>query len=125
MTLRPYSDPEPRGRSEYEQAYWGNGLAPHWDDLDDATRAEWAARRVDPAPDSLPKAWAELVEALQIMGRARTGDTRPLHCSHDLLTVCADPGKLTAAERARLDEIGFFATDDPDDGFQSTYYGSA
>lgn len=169
--LRPYANPEPRGRAEYERENWGCGYAPHWNELDDATRAEWSGRRVDPTPEhpipdgtyggvtftgctligdplpvftdgtsiaevnarlnalrqaqaALPPDWANLIEALQIMAKARSRDTKPLVCGHDVLYVAADAEALTHAALERLEEIGF-SEDKENNGFYSYRYGSA
>lgn len=74
-------------------------------------------------PPELPKAWRELIEALTILAKASVNDERPLNCSHDALGVCADPGRISATDLARLIEIGFDV--DEEGGFYSFRYGSA
>lgn len=63
----------------------------------------------------------DLIEALTIL--LRYGDPRnPTYCEHDELTICIDPSLVSAADKARLDELGVF-----EDGecFKSFRYGSA
>lgn len=57
----------------------------------------------------MPPAWADLIEALQIMARHADNTDRPLHCEHDELFVGADPRLFTTAELERLQELGFRA----------------
>lgn len=76
----------------------------------------------EPTAD-MPKAWRELIEALTILAKASVNDERPLNCSHDALGVCADPGRISATDLARLIEIGFDV--DEEGGFYSFRYGSA
>jgi hypothetical protein len=72
----------------------------------------------------LPPAWGNLVEALTIMGQHPTSEIRPTQCSHDMLTVMADPASLSDAEKLRLDELSF-TVDEYEMGFQSALFGSA
>lgn len=74
-------------------------------------------------PDALPPAWAELIEALPILAKARTSDVSPFYCTHDELHVLTDASKVTDAERARLEEIGFHV-DEESGAFYSFRYGS-
>lgn len=46
----------------------------------------------------LPEAWVDLFEALTILATHRSNEVSPLQCSHDTLTVMADPHKFTTAE---------------------------
>lgn len=68
----------------------------------------------------------DLIEALTIL--LKYGNPRnPTHCEHDVLTVCGiDPEKVEAADKKRLDKLGFFVSDaDGDPCFQSFRFGSA
>jgi hypothetical protein len=68
----------------------------------------------------------DLIEALQIF--LKYGDpSYPTHCEHDTLTICGiDPDKVSEEDKARLDELGFFVSDDQGDNmFMSYKYGSA
>lgn len=71
---------------------------------------------------ALPPAWADLFEALALLATHQNNDLSPFHCSHDQLTVMADPAAFTAEEIARLDALGFHVGDD---SFYSWKYGSA
>jgi len=72
----------------------------------------------------------DLIEALTILkkyvepGSAR--DKRPTHCEHDELCVTAvsDRDKVSEADRARLDELGFFRSEE-DECFTSFRFGSS
>ena len=59
----------------------------------------------------------DLIEALTIL--LKYGDpTNPTHCEHDQLTICGiRPENVTKEDTARLDELGFFVSDEGD-GFQ-------
>lgn len=64
---------------------------------------------------------SRLIQALQIF--LKYGDVAyPTHCEHDELTVCVDPSLVSAEDKAALDELGFFESDDC---FKSFRYGSA
>lgn len=67
---------------------------------------------------------SDLIEALTIF--LKYGNPRnPTHCEHDTLSVMEiDPDDVTAKDRARLDELGFFVSE-ADGCFQSFRYGSA
>lgn len=70
----------------------------------------------------------DLIEALELMRSKLTLDIRsPFHCEHDTLTVVGvDPALFTEGELARLDELGFFVTEDCGERFfQSFRFGSA
>lgn len=60
----------------------------------------------------------DLIEALQLMA-TKARPAYPLHCEHDVLTVCVDPALFTEQERARLEELGFNVYDDEPECFQS------
>jgi hypothetical protein len=72
----------------------------------------------------LPQAWADLLEALTLLAKHQNNDVSPFNCSHDTLTVMADPAAFTPKELARLDELGFIANGD-DEVFTSFRFGSA
>lgn len=68
----------------------------------------------------------DLVEALTIL--LKYGDpVNPLHCEHDELLVCGiDPEKVSEADKKRLDELGFFVTEQyGEKQFMSFRFGSA
>lgn len=66
-----------------------------------------------------------LVEAMTIFRRYAPSVYSPLHCQHDVLTVCGvDPAAVSDEDKARLDEIGFFVASDGE-CFQSYRFGSA
>jgi hypothetical protein len=67
----------------------------------------------------------ELIEALQIL--LKYGNpTYPTHCEHDVLTIVGiSPDLVSDEDKARLDELGFFVSNEYGDGFQSFRYGSA
>ena len=70
----------------------------------------------------------ELIEALQIL--LKYGDPGyPTHCEHDVMIICGiDPRKVSDVDKAKLDELGFFVTDEYDEeagNFTSFKYGSA
>lgn len=46
----------------------------------------------------------------------------PTHCEHDELTVLIDPALVSDEDKAKLDELGFFADGDC---FKSFRFGSA
>lgn len=77
--------------------------------------------------DGLLDAWADLIEALSIMGQHPLDGVSPTHCMHDALLVMADPAAFTVQERDRLSVLGFDSDDDDDDepAFRSSRYGSA
>lgn len=52
-------------------------------------------------------AWSELIQALALLARGRHNDDSPTLCSHDQLTVMADPSKFTLAELEQLEQWGF------------------
>lgn len=68
----------------------------------------------------------DLIEALQIL--LKYGDPRnPTHCEHDVLTVVGiDPSDVAEEDKARLEELGFFISDEYGEPmFRSYRYGSA
>lgn len=69
---------------------------------------------------------SDLIEALTIL--LRYGNPRhPTHCEHDvMLIVGIDPDDVSAEDKKRLDELGFFVSDEyGEEGFQSYRFGSA
>jgi hypothetical protein len=58
----------------------------------------------------------ELIAALQILAKyiepGSSQEKWPTYCSHDLLTVCVDPERVSEADKAELDRLGFFADDE-------------
>lgn len=79
-------------------------------------------------PATLPKAWADLLEALTLLATHQNNEVSPLHCEHDQLTVMADPFAFTADELARLERLGFRAGapgSDSEGTFYSFRFGSA
>lgn len=65
-----------------------------------------------------------LIKALQIF--LKYGNPAyPTHCEHDVLTIVGiNPADVSDADKAELDELGFFV-DDEEECFQSFRYGSA
>ena len=72
---------------------------------------------------SMPPAWADLAEAITILGQHPTDPVSPLHCEHDRLNVLADDKAFTSAELARLAGLGFHVS--AEGGFHSYRFGSA
>jgi len=67
---------------------------------------------------------SKLIEALQIFLKYGDPDY-PTHCEHDVLTICGIfPAEVSAEDKAKLKELGFFISSDGD-YFQSFRYGSA
>lgn len=63
----------------------------------------------------------DLIEALVIFLKYHDGGAT--HCEHDeLFIVGVDPEKVSEADKQRLDELGFFESED---GFKSFRFGSA
>lgn len=79
--------------------------------------------RVPGLDSETPSAWRDLVEGLTLLSRGQNNAISPLNCTHDQLTVCADPSNFTRHELARLDKLGFH--EDGDGSFFSTRFGSA
>lgn len=67
---------------------------------------------------------SKLIEALQIF--LKYGDPEyPTNCSHDELTICGiDPSAVSAEDKTKLDELGFFVCEN-EECFKSFRYGSA
>jgi hypothetical protein len=65
----------------------------------------------------------DLLEALRIF--RKYGDNPfPFQCEHDTLIVNYDPAEFSAADRRRLDELGF-SVFEGEDWFTSFRFGSA
>ena len=65
----------------------------------------------------------DLIEALTIL-RKYGNPASPCNCSHDLLWVSIDPGLVSAQDKQRLDELGFFPSQEYEGGFSSYRFGS-
>ena len=67
---------------------------------------------------------SDLIEALTIF--LKYGNPRyPTHCEHDVLSIMEiDPNAVTADDRDKLNDLGFFVSE-ADGCFQSFRYGSA
>ena len=64
----------------------------------------------------------DLIEALTILLRYGNPEY-PTHCEHDELFICdIDAAHVSAADKARLEELGFH---EHDGGFRSYRFGSA
>lgn len=73
---------------------------------------------------TMPPAWADLLEGLELLAQHPTDTVSPLHCEHDKLTVLADDSAFTDDELARLETLGF-DVDRSEGGFYSFRFGSA
>jgi hypothetical protein len=69
----------------------------------------------------------DLIEALQILAKYANDSRNPTHCEHDILTVvCVDPAKVSEEDVKRLDELGFFVSEEYGESqFHSFRFGSA
>lgn len=67
----------------------------------------------------------ELIEALTIL-KKYTSTKYPIHCEHDVMTICdVDPNEVSEKDIKRLDELGFFVSEEYGDKmFQSYAFGS-
>lgn len=67
---------------------------------------------------------SKLIEALTLL--LKYGDPEyPTHCEHDELTICGiDPADVSDEDKAKLDALGFFVSEE-DNCFRSSRYGSA
>ena len=67
----------------------------------------------------------DLIEALQILLKYANDDYAPTHCEHDQLYIGCDieREKVSEEDIKKLDELGFFWTDESD-GFMSFRFGS-
>jgi hypothetical protein len=67
----------------------------------------------------------DLLEALQIMAKYMDDEYAPTCCEHDVLYVpTVDYDKVSAADKKRLDELGFIENTDGGQGFMSYRFGS-
>lgn len=64
----------------------------------------------------------DLIEAFTILLKYGNPDY-PTHCEHDELYVNINPSLVSAEDKIRLDELGFFPSDEHD-GFTSYKFGS-
>ena len=78
----------------------------------------------DPTNPAMSPAWSDLIEALTLLASHPGNAISPFQCSHDTLTVMADPAAFTAEQVARLDELGFHVDADSET-FYSYRFGSA
>lgn len=62
----------------------------------------------------------DLIEALTIL-RKYDNPKYPTHCEHDELFVCVDPGLVSDQDIQRLDNLGFFTSEEV---FKSYKFGS-
>jgi hypothetical protein len=67
----------------------------------------------------------DLIKALQIF--LKDGNPAyPTNCSHDELRIMEiDPAVVSDEDKAKLDELGFFVSEEEDGGFMSFRFGSA
>lgn len=67
----------------------------------------------------------DLIEALTIL--LKYGNPHnPTHCEHDQLTICGiDPDDVSEEDKAQLDKLGFFVSDEDGPCFISFRFGSA
>lgn len=70
----------------------------------------------------------DFIEALKIFLKYvdDPDDHSPFHCEHDTLYVCGIDDETIVSEEdvARLDDLGFFKSEDVDEGWISYRYGS-
>lgn len=67
----------------------------------------------------------DLIEALQIL--LKYGNyNRPIHCEHDILTICdIDPAIVSKEDIIKLDKLGFKVWDEyGEEAFHSYKFGS-
>lgn len=74
--------------------------------------------------DEAPQAWKDLLEGLAILSKGQINEISPTYCSHDNMTVCADPKSFSVSELVKLRELGFDA-DENNLTFESWKFGSA
>lgn len=67
-----------------------------------------------------------LIEALTIL-RKYGNPSRPIHCEHDVLTICGiAPEIVSEVDKIKLKELGFLVGKEfGEEGFLSYRYGSA
>ena len=66
----------------------------------------------------------DLIKALQIFLKYKN-EQWPTHCEHDVLTIVGvEPEEVSDEDKADLDKLGFFVSDE-EEYFQSFRFGSA
>lgn len=65
----------------------------------------------------------KLIEALQIFLKYGNPDF-PTHCEHDVLFVDINPELVSEEDLKKLDEIGFYPSEENPEGFISYKFGS-
>ena len=65
----------------------------------------------------------DLIEALQIFLKYGNPHS-PTNCSHDVLWVNINPEDVSDEDKARLDELSFFVSEEDGYGFTSFRFGS-
>ena len=116
--------PPPRPRSACPRCAYANPssrLASKW-----RIGYSWPMSDNDPIHSNetaMPDAWADLLEALNLIAQHPVPDMGPLYCSDDCLYVAADDKAFTGQELHRLNELGFIVR--PDGGFRSDRFGSS
>jgi hypothetical protein len=73
----------------------------------------------------VPPAWADLIEALNLLATHQNNDTSPLQCNHEMLTVHADPNAFDLDELKLLADLGFRPYENDGEAFYSYRFGSA
>lgn len=67
----------------------------------------------------------DLIKALQILLQYGNPDY-PTHCEHDEMWICGiDPDDVSEADIKKLDELGFFISEEHEKMFKSFKFGSA
>lgn len=67
----------------------------------------------------------QLIEALQIFLKYKN-EKYPTHCEHDTLYIMGvEKDEVSPEDVKRLEELGFFWSEEDDGGFKSFEYGSA
>lgn len=65
----------------------------------------------------------DLIKALQIL-RKYGNPKYPTNCSYDVLFVDINPADVSTEDIKELETLGFFVSDEDDDGFTSFKFGS-
>ena len=68
----------------------------------------------------------DFIKAIKIFQKYMEHDEKwPFHCEHDVLYVCCvDPERVSEADIAELDELGFHVDTECDGSFASYRFGS-
>ncbi len=67
----------------------------------------------------------DLIEALTIFRKYTDGTKKRCSCCiHDVFIIHIDPGKVSKADKKRLEELSFEATDEYGPSFASEHFGS-